>query len=288
MPHLLLLIGDASKARNDNHERLPIAFRKAGWQVSVADHDDVEIHAGALCLAGTPLEAFELIWPLGFGRLATWFDRMQMLHGLPGRRFVVSPSALVWLHGKHRWLEHMPETHTSARARRLHEVVTSGGDWVLKPTAGSYGRDVKLIRNGAITLAEIETHLAACGDGYLIAQRFVEGIKQGEQRTLVAGGKLIATYTRLPGEDITSNLAAGGRARSGRLTPGQESVARTIADELAAAGAGFAAIDLVGERLMEVNVANPGGLGTLVELGDGDFTDAVVAAILRWHDQPSA
>lgn len=283
MPHLLLLIGDVRKARNDNHERLPAAFRKAGWAVTVADHDDVEIRAARLCLAGTPLDHFELIWPLGFGRMATWFDRMQMLGSLPDSRFVVSPGALVWLHGKHRWLEHMPETHTSARAHRLHEVVTSGGDWVLKPTAGSYGRDVRLVRNGAITVAEIESHLEESGSGYLMAQRFLADVRQGEQRTLAAGGEVIATYTRVPGVDITSNLAAGGRPETGCLTPGQAAVARTIATELAAAGAGFAAIDLVGERLMEVNVANPGGLGTLAELGEGDFTDAVVAAVLRWR-----
>lgn len=283
MSHLLLLIGDVRKAHNDNHERLPAAFRRAGWEVTVADHDDVEIRAGNLCLAGTPLEHFELIWPLGFGRMATWFDRMQMLESLPERRFVVSPGALVWLHGKHRWLEHMPETHTSARARRLHEVVTSGGDWVLKPTAGSYGRDVRLVNNGAITLAEIEAHLVECGGGYLMAQRFLADVRQGEQRTLVAGGELIATYTRLPGEDITSNLAAGGRPVAGSLSRAQQSLASTIARDLADRGAGYAAIDLVGERLMEVNIANPGGLGTLAELGAGDFTEAVVAAILRWH-----
>ncbi len=286
MPHLLLLIGDPGKARNDNHERLPGAFERAGWQVTVADHDDLEIRAGCLCITHVPLESFDLIWPLGFGRLATYLDRMQMLRNLPAERFVVSPDALVWLHGKHRWLEHMPETHTSADAARLHDVMTSGGDWVLKPTAGSYGRDVRLVNGGAITVAEIEAHLKTCGDGYLLAQRFVAEIRLGEQRTLTAGGELIATYTRLPGTGITSNLAAGGQPEPGSLTPDQTDIARNIARELAAEGAGFAAIDLVGSRLMEVNVANPGGLGTLVELGVGDFTDQVVAAILRRHEMP--
>jgi hypothetical protein len=280
MPQLLLLVGDASKARNDNHERLPGAFRRAGWRVTVADHDDVDIRAGALTLAGTPLIDYDLLWPLGFGRLATYFDRMQMLKNLPASRFVVSPDALIWLHGKHRWLEHMPETHTSSRAGRLLEVLTSGGDWVLKPSAGSYGRDVRLVTDGQITRAEIESHLSLCGDGYLIAQRYVPAAREGEQRTLVAGGTLIATYTRRPERAITSNLATGGQAAPGVLTPDQRALAGTLAGELHKLGAGFAAIDLVGTRLMEVNVANPGGLGTLEELGTGDFSDAVAAAIL--------
>ena len=73
MPELLLLVGDATKARNDNHERLPVAFRAAGWQVRVADHDHLEIRAGTLCLDESPLQSFDLIWPLGFGRLFASF-----------------------------------------------------------------------------------------------------------------------------------------------------------------------------------------------------------------------
>ena len=290
MPELLLLLGDAAKARNDNHERLPAAFQTAGWQVRIADHDDIEIRAGVLHVAtsdavdsgAVPLAHFDLIWPLGFGRLVTWLDRMQMLSSLPEQQFVVSPRALVWLHGKHRWHSMMPETHTSAHASRLHNVVTSGGDWVLKPPAGSYGRDVQIVRDGASDLRDIERHLRASGDGYLMAQRYLAAVADGEQRTLVAGGELIATYTRLPGEGPTSNLANGGQAASGVLSNSQRSLVERLAGELADLGAGFAAVDLVGDQLMEVNVANPGGLGTLVELGSGDYASAVVAAILRW------
>lgn len=290
MPELLLLLGDAAKARNDNHERLPAAFRAAGWQVRTADHDDIEVRAGKLCVAtpdeagpgAVPLEHFDLIWPLGFGRLVTWLDRMQMLSNLPARQFVVSPSALVWLHGKHHWHSMMPETHTSAHASRLHDVVTSGGDWVLKPPAGSYGRDVRFVRVGAIELQDIERHLRTSGEGYLMAQRYLPAAEDGEQRTLVAGGELIATYTRLPGEGLTSNLANGGRAVPGALSTSQRGLAERLAGELADLGAGFAAVDLVGDRLMEVNVANPGGLGTLAELGAGDYAGAVVTAVLSW------
>lgn len=288
MPELLLLVGDTAKARNDNHERLPVAFSGAGWDVLSVDHDAVELSAGTLQIQPTPsrkagpLTRFDLIWPLGFGRLATWFDRMQMLSLLPDRHFVVSPGAQVWLHGKHRWHELMPETHASASATRLHELVTAGGDWVLKPPAGSYGRDVRIVRGGEIDLADVQAHLAAAGDGYLLAQRYLQDVEHGEQRTLVAGGELIATYTRLPGEQALSNLAGGGRAEAGRLSGGQRRIVAGIARELADLGAGFAAIDLVGERLMEVNVANPGGLGTLASIGAGDFGRAVVAAITNW------
>lgn len=282
MPELLLLIGDSAKARNDNHLRLPAAFERNGWTVTVADHDSVELQRGTLRLAGATPDRFDLIWPLGFGRQATFFDRMQLLKTLPDRRFVNSPDALVWLHGKHRWLELMPETHTSARSETLFDVVTSGGDWILKPPAGSYGRDVVLIRQGAITLDRIQALISASGEGYLMAQRYLPEILDGELRTLVAGGEIIGTYCRLPGENLTSNLATGGRPVPGGLTVAQQAMVQRIAADLIRLGAGFAAVDLVGERLMEVNVANPGGLETLANLGVKDLAEQTVAAILRW------
>jgi glutathione synthase/RimK-type ligase-like ATP-grasp enzyme len=42
---------------------------------------------------------------------------------------------------------------------------------------------------------------------------------------------------------------------------------------------GFAAIDLVGDTLMEVNIANPGGLGTLQRLYEKDFDIDVIDAV---------
>ena len=179
----------------------------------------------------------------------------------------------------------MPETHTSASAERLHAVVTSGGDWVLKPPAGSYGRDVLVVRAGAISKDEVRSHLKAAGEGYLLAQRYLPDVELGEQRTLVAGGEPIATYTRLPGVGQTSNLATGGQPVPGELAAAQRKLVSALATELAGIGAGFAAIDLVGERLMEVNVANPGGLSTLEEIGTGNFAPEVVAAISRWRRQ---
>ena len=106
------------------HFELPGAFRRAGWQVTVAGHDDVEIRAGNLTLGMTPLEEFDLIWPLGFGRQATYFDRMQMLKNLPEDRFVVRPDALVWL-------------------RSTRDVVTARGVLAVAGTTGAGGSGIE-------------------------------------------------------------------------------------------------------------------------------------------------
>jgi glutathione synthase/RimK-type ligase-like ATP-grasp enzyme len=282
MPDLLLLVGDPAKARNDNHRRFERGFREAGWCVTVADHDALEVRRSRLVVGDRDPASFDLIWPLGFGRYATFFDRMQMLSQLQGTRFVTAPDVMVSLHGKHRWLDAMPETHTSTNAKYLHEVVSSGGDWVIKPTAGSYGRQVRLFRAGEATIEDVARLCRELDGGYLMAQRLIPEIAAGEKRTLVAGGTILGTYLRRPGQGITSNLAAGGSSAPACLTEAEVDLVEPIARELAVLGAGYAAVDTVFPYLMEVNVANPGGLETIEGLGGGDLTTLAVQSIVAW------
>ena len=282
MPELLLLVGDVAKANNDNHLRFTRGFAQAGWKVIRADHEAIEVRHNALLVAGRDPRSYDLVWPLGFGQQVTFFDRMQLLAATDGIRFVNSPDVLVYLHGKHRWLEAMPETHTSTRPEYLYRVLSSGGDWVLKPTAGSFGRDVYLLREGQARLTEIEEICTTLGSGYLMAQRFVPGIRDGEKRTLVAGGSIIGTYLRIPTDGLTSNLTNGGNPEQTCLTGDEMALIEPIARQLAELGAGFSAIDTVYPFLMEVNVANPGGLETLETIEGRDHTDQVVRAIIGW------
>jgi glutathione synthase len=280
-----MLIGDPDRARNDNHRRLPEGFERAGWEVAVVDHDQLGIQGNRVVAGKRPIEEFDLIWPLGFGRQVTFFDRMQMLASLPTSTFVTSPRVLLELHGKHRWLDLMPETHTSTRPELLTAAVDRGGDWVVKPTAGSYGRDVQLIRAGENGRRLIETLSRELDGAYLMVQRYIPEIRDGEKRSLIAGGKIIASYLRRPEPaegGLKSNLAAGGSPEATALTQDEVDLIAPIARELAGLGAGYAAIDTVYPYLMEINIANPGGLETVEHLGGVDVTDLVVQSIVAW------
>jgi glutathione synthase len=158
--------------------------------------------------------------------------------------------------------------------------MSSGGDWVIKPTAGSYGRDVTLFRAGTATLDALERLWRSNGSGYLMAQRYLPDIDNGEKRTLIAGGRLIASYLRLPEDGLKANLAAGGQAMPTCLTEEEQTLVERIAGDLASLGVGFAAVDTVGTHLMEVNVANPGGLETLERLSGRDYADEVIRTLL--------
>jgi len=287
VPRILFLHGDPSRARNDNHQRLPEEFARRGWQTECLNHEALAVRAGRLEAGGRPPSEFDLIWLIGFGRQASFFDRMQLLRALPQARFVVSVDALTYLHGKHRWLEHMPETYTTSDDGQVLEVAGTGGEWVLKPTAASYGRGVARVRDVESARLALAALRREQPEGYVILQRFVPAVAKGETRTLVAGGRIVGSYLRRPSDGLKANLAAGAVAEP--VEPGPERALVTrIAGELAGLGAGFAAIDTVHPYLMEVNVANPGGLGTLEELGDPAAARRAVDAVLDWKALPTA
>ena len=122
MPTILFLThtGETTTAsNNDNHLRLPRAFRAAGWSVSHAPAEHLHLIGDELqCNAG-PLADYDRIWQLGFGSRENFLDRMQLLSTIDAERFVTAPQALMLLHGKYRWHEHMPETHISNDPARL-------------------------------------------------------------------------------------------------------------------------------------------------------------------------
>ncbi|MEM1229692.1 MAG: hypothetical protein AAGI15_04085 [Pseudomonadota bacterium] len=295
MPSILFLRDPGPAAPgNDNHERLPAAFRRAGWRAEVADHDSLQRAQGALLCGAGPVAAFDRVWCLGFGARVSFLDRMQLLTLLPEEQLVTSATALLRLHGKILWHEHMPPTFLSCDPGYLLAQTGRGDDWVLKPPAGAYGRDLYLLPGEApaqdkARLLERVTH----GGRYWILQRYLPQAGDGEKRVLFAGGLLLGSYLRRPAVPLVpgaardlatpvpvANLSAGGQAAPCELAAEERRLAGKVADELMAQGVGFAAIDLVSPYLMEVNIANPGGLKTLAGLTDDDPADAVVAALV--------
>jgi glutathione synthase len=191
--------------------------------------------------------------------------------------------ALIYRHAKYAWWRHMPETHASNDPGYLKAKLAQGGDWVAKPAAGSYGRDVTRISNDAAGAGVID-RLTGHGRGlYCLLQRFVPEIEQGEKRSLVAGGRIIGSYLRVPESGLHANLATGAKAEPTTLTLQERELVETLACHLTASGIGFAAVDTVFPHLMEVNLANPGGLATLESLYGEDPTAAVVKAICNWR-----
>jgi len=289
-PSVLFLLSPHSNptapnhAGNDNAQTLPAAFATQGWQVSHGPHHSLHRSPQGLFVDTTPLEAFDLVWPLGFGPRSGFLDWLQLLDELPSRRVINAPATMILRHGKAAWLGLGPQSHIASEPETLKAAMAKEpGDWVLKPLAGSFGQDVSRLHSDDTDT--LTTRMAQRSGAYFVLQRFLPNIAEGETRTLVAGGQILGSYLRLPTDQLHANLAQHGSAQPTTLSERQKQIIGEIAKDLMAEHIGFAAIDLVDDVLMEVNVANPGGLGTLNKLYDKDFGPALVRAVTQFIQQ---
>lgn len=227
-----------------------------------------------VCAGSTPLADFDLVWMLGLGEQHDFLDRCQILTNLPAGKLVNSALAMLSLHAKHPVLPHAPLTFSGNKPSTLLQAVKRHPNvtrWVVKPSAGSYGRGVTHTDNLDVLTQQL--HKATAGGRYTLVQAFVAEIAAGETRSLVINGTIIGSYLRLPDRDFLANLSQGGLAKNVVLEREQIQQVQEVASSLAERGVRFAAIDMAFPWLIEVNIANPGGLATLASLDAAEQPD---------------
>ena len=235
--------------------------------MSVFKHSELCLLETGVSAGFTPLANFDLIWMLGLGEKHDFLDRCQILSNLPASQLVNSPLASIFFHSKHASLPHSPlffsgnNAHELAAAAQRHPQVSR---WVVKPSAGSYGRGVAKTNSQDELLQQLAK--ATAGGKYCIVQAYVDEIVDGETRSLLVNGEIIGSYLRIPEKDFLANLSQGGRARSTVLDTQQTAQVIEIGNFLAKKGIRFASVDMAFPWLIEVNIANPGGLATLASL----------------------
>ena len=267
----------AQPASNDNAQVLPRLFRAGGWRVSKAQHRAIHRAPAGLACNDDALAQFDLIWPVGFGPHQGFLDWVHLLDDLPPRKLINPPSALVMKHGKAAWIEHSADTYMAAEPERLIATMQENpGEWVLKPMAGSFGEGV--IRLASSEHERLRQAMSQQPGAYFVLQRFLPEIAHGETRTIIVGGQIIGSYLRVPANNFHANLAKKALTQRTELSAAQLSLVKTLNADMLDQHIGFAAIDLVGDTLMEVNIANPGGIGTLQQLYARDFGIDIINA----------
>ncbi len=163
----------------------------------------------------------------------------------------------------------------------------NGKKMVLKPLEGSGGQDVYLIDEDKKNFNQIVDTLIT--KGYIIAQEFLPDVSKGDVRVILMNGKILeqdgqkAVIRRVSSDksEFRSNLSLGAKAKKAKLTPAMEHIVNLTAPKLIRDGLFFVGLDIVKDKLIEINVLSPGGLDHCEEIGIPDFTDTVIDALER-------
>jgi len=140
-----------------------------------------------------------------------------------------------------------------SKARLKAFVRALDGPAVLKPLAPRGGEHIFYLRRRQVSnLNQMIT--AVTKHGYALAQEYLPEAEQGEKRLLLLNAEPLKVEARIC--DI--------------LRP-----------KLLADGLYFVAADIVGDRILELNVFTPGGIHAVHELYGADFAGAIVADLER-------
>ncbi|KXF80137.1 glutathione synthase [Enterovibrio coralii] len=152
-----------------------------------------------------------------------------------------------------------PTTLVTRRADQIKAFQEKHGDVILKPLDGMGGSSIFRVKQGDPNLSVIIETLTGLGNNYCMAQTFVPDISNGDKRILVVDGEPMPyCLARIPAKGETrGNLAAGGRGEARPLSDTDWEIARAVAPTLKEKGLIFVGLDIIGDKLTEINVTSP-------------------------------
>jgi glutathione synthase len=162
------------------------------------------------------------------------------------------------------------------------------GPAVLKPLAPRGGEHIFYLRRRQVSnLNQMLT--AVTKDGYALAQEYLPEAEQGEKRLILLNAEplrvdgRVAIYRRRAPAATNGTGKAAGSALRGKCDfgPVEARICDILRPKLLADGLYLVAADIVGDRILELNVFTPGGIHAVHELYKADFAGAIVADLER-------
>ena len=147
-------------------------------------------------------------------------------------------------------------TRDMAAVRAFH---AEHRDVILKPLDGMGGAGIFRVKDDGLNLGSITETLTRDGAQTIMVQAFLPAISAGDKRVLLIDGVPVPfALARIPqGGEVRGNLAAGGKGVAQPLSEGYRAIAEHLGPILAARGLLLVGLDIIGDRLTEINVTSP-------------------------------
>ena len=181
--------------------------------------------------------------------------------------------------------ELIPDTLVTRNAALVRQFHAKHKDVICKPLDGMGGASIFRIKEDGTNLGVIIETLTSNGQSQMMVQAYLPAIKEGDKRVLIVNGKVMPyCLARLPPAGETrGNLAAGGTGRPQPISDSDRALAETIAPVLVERGLMFVGLDVIGDRITEINVTSPTCVREIERAYDinitGELFDAIEAKL---------
>ncbi len=182
----------------------------------------------------------------------------------------------------------IPDTLVTSDSDLIRAFHTKHRDIICKPLDGMGGTSIFRVKEDGNNLGVIMETLTEHGSRYAMFQAFLPAIKDGDKRILIVDGEVIPyCLARIPvAGETRGNLAAGGTGRPQPISESDRKIAETIAPSLRERGLLFIGLDVIGDRITEINVTSPTCIQEIESAYDVDITGKLFDAIEKCLKSP--
>lgn len=211
----------------------------------------------------------------------------QLLATAPESHWVVNnPLALIRLNEKLAILNFpkwVPKTLVSCDRKKIDLFVENcGGLAVIKTLDGFGGKAVRKLSKESEDSISLMDDMTRFGTRPAMVQEFLPQVSQGEKRIFLIDGSPMASLLKIPRPgDFQTNPDLGGHLQATTLTRREKKLCADLKPFLKKNGIFFAGIDVIGERLIEINITSPGLLWEAGELDNRRYEDEIADRILK-------
>ena len=181
-----------------------------------------------------------------------------------------------------KWKHLTPQTLISRNYENLLNFRKKYKNIIIKPLYGNGGNGVFYIKEDDKNFNSIVEMFLERSSNQFIIQEYIEDIKKGDKRIILFNGEPVGAINRIPSDkDIRANLHVGGVAKKTYLTKKEKEICKEIGPSLMERGLFFAGIDVIGEKLTEINVTSPTGFKEIFRFNNVNLAKKLLENLMQ-------
>jgi len=308
-PLTLAFVMDPIEAEPIDGSTTIVLMREAqdrGHTILYVDPDDLEVDAGRVRALATPIELrlgtdapirrhasrvydFDAEVDVALQRKDPPVDRdyivaTQILDVCRETIVLNRPAAVIAYNEKllaTQFADLMPATRVTRRISELKAFMAEqGGQMIVKPLDGKGGEGIFHVVEDDRNLNSILEQSTEFGTRATMAQQYLPAIREGDKRILLLDGEPIGSVLRVPSAgESRANLHVGGSAAQSPLDDVDREIIARVGPFLKDQGLFFVGIDVIGQKLTEINVTSPTGIQEINGLEDTHLEAIVIDGV---------
>ncbi len=165
--------------------------------------------------------------------------------------------------------ELVPKTLITSNQREMLSFLSKFKKIVIKPLYDKGGNGIFILEKNNTNVSKILKDSSNNFSSCIILQKYLTNIKKGDKRILLINGVPVGAVNRLPPQGkFRANLNLGGKAEKTVLTTMEKNICKKIQPYLRKNNFFFVGIDVIDEKLTEINVTSPTGICQINKLNN--------------------